>query len=287
MLKVCTTAQALSRTIPYPLKHLIDYPRPRQRTLSRPGKCMTIGIGFRCDDGVVLCADTQITVPGILKHYQSKLRFHVEQHGIIASCYSGYPSLSKVMNERLDAAFVAEKPKNINSVKQIIEDALIVLKKKHPKEMKWQEFLYGISFYKQKARLLHTEGSIIEDTDFAVIGIGNSSLIRYLVTSFRAIGTPRTTDFAMNFGVYSVSQAKNFIDGCGGKTEAAILKHDGELIDCSHGDDLAEREAKLQIFEDEMSRLFQWATGPQPSETEMSILLGNMFSKIKRRRPRN
>src|SRR6266852_4723666 len=155
----------------YPLKHLIHYHRPHQRTLLGPGKCMTIGIGFRCDDGVVLCADTQITVPGILKDYQSKFRFHVVERGIVASCYSGHPSLSKVMNDRLDAAFVAEKPSTVKTVKHIIEEEFIQLRKKHPKEMKWQEFLYGISFSEQKARLLHTEASIIEDTDWAVIGI--------------------------------------------------------------------------------------------------------------------
>jgi hypothetical protein len=37
-------------------------------------KAMTIAAGFRCKDGVVLCADTEVTIPGWLKFRGSKIR---------------------------------------------------------------------------------------------------------------------------------------------------------------------------------------------------------------------
>jgi hypothetical protein len=35
---------------------------------------MTIAAGFQCSDGVALCADTQITIPGVIKYPESIIR---------------------------------------------------------------------------------------------------------------------------------------------------------------------------------------------------------------------
>ena len=49
-----------------------DFRSTTPRRLPR-AKAVTIGIGFRCVDGVVLCADNQITFPGSHKFYERKL----------------------------------------------------------------------------------------------------------------------------------------------------------------------------------------------------------------------
>src|ERR1700678_1662428 len=55
-------------------------------------KGMTIGLGFLCSDGVVLGADTQLSVPGSHKTYASKLRNYRDSANWRAiSTYAGSP----------------------------------------------------------------------------------------------------------------------------------------------------------------------------------------------------
>jgi hypothetical protein len=46
--------------------------KPYIRPVRRENKAMTIAVGFRCSDGIVLCADSQITARDGLK-YNAKL----------------------------------------------------------------------------------------------------------------------------------------------------------------------------------------------------------------------
>ncbi len=50
------------------------YNPPSQKTPQiKRAISMTIGIGIKCTDGVVLSSDTQITFPGSHKYYESKI----------------------------------------------------------------------------------------------------------------------------------------------------------------------------------------------------------------------
>src|SRR5271165_7631550 len=70
------------------------FPRPNPQRLPK-GKAMTIGVGFRCDLGIVLCSDTQITWKDKHKAYETKQFYPCGHEWTMASVYAGDPQLWK------------------------------------------------------------------------------------------------------------------------------------------------------------------------------------------------
>jgi 20S proteasome alpha/beta subunit len=77
------------------------FPKDRLYTPEKEGvKPMTIAAGFRCKDGVVLCADTEITVGATGKKYQSKLfRINTKAESFLA--YTGDVEFTNELVEKL------------------------------------------------------------------------------------------------------------------------------------------------------------------------------------------
>src|SRR5271165_1553360 len=73
--------------------------RPTERLRKKAAKAVTIGIGFLCSDGIVLCADNQITWPGSHKHHKSKIYHHdssAEWKAVFT--FAGNPDLMESFN---------------------------------------------------------------------------------------------------------------------------------------------------------------------------------------------
>lgn len=62
---------------------------------------MTIAAGFLGKDGAVLCADTQLTIPGMLKYPESKVVAFKEHRWQPVFVYAGDPAFSKASIARL------------------------------------------------------------------------------------------------------------------------------------------------------------------------------------------
>jgi 20S proteasome alpha/beta subunit len=192
---------------------------------------MTIGLGFQCSDGVVLACDTQITMAGVYKEHQNKLAFLECKDSIVSSCYAGSPNLALSFYRRLEQAMRVAEPNATQDVIDVISDLALEFKKKHPKEMRYEQFLFGISLKGQKAKLVRLQDSIVDDPMTPCIGIADSALVKYLTA--RLTWYPAILEDANNslvLAVYIVLQAKEFIDGCGGDTSAVIIREDGEIL---------------------------------------------------------
>ncbi len=70
----------MTKLAPYPNRlYAFDtkpYTPPSANLQRHLGGFMTIAAGFRCSDGLVLCADTLVTVPGVYKQAKSKIKEH-------------------------------------------------------------------------------------------------------------------------------------------------------------------------------------------------------------------
>jgi 20S proteasome alpha/beta subunit len=78
---------------------------------------MTIGIGVLCGDGIVLGADTQVTLPGVYKVYERKLFCHDDSArwtAVLAFC--GSVDFMRSFNERFaDEMQLAEQNDSVLS----------------------------------------------------------------------------------------------------------------------------------------------------------------------------
>lgn len=64
----------------------------------------------------------------------------------------------------------------------------------------------------------------------AVIGVGESSLTHYLLSTLLKPGTALASPQAAIYGIYVVKQAKKYIPGCGGPTDVVWLRPDGGTV---------------------------------------------------------
>ena len=193
---------------------------------------MTIGVGFRCDMGIVLCADTQITWEGKHKAYESKISYLSGIDWTMASVYAGDPHLMKSFRDKL-RELVQLRPHGKESsaaeLREIIETALCCFDDLDSNPMALS-LIVGIIIPSKEIRLLKTEGKVISDVPvFDYVGCGDSSLLRYLAPITVDDARWPTISQALYSGTYWVLQAKQWIDGCGGDTDAFVLHWDGRM----------------------------------------------------------
>jgi len=63
---------------------------------------MTIALGFKSHDGIVLCTDSQITKEGGLKFEGQKIRFILSDRWAVALAFAGSADLMQLVGGRDD-----------------------------------------------------------------------------------------------------------------------------------------------------------------------------------------
>lgn len=263
--------------IPKPLAKYIPRPKP-ERLPTR--KAVTIGIGIRCQGAVVLAADRQVTVESYFKDHESKLTFNTHPNCRVVSTYAYLPSLANVLNDKVDLQLRTMVKPYGEEIIEVISKETRNLKELYPTEMQTQQFLWAVSAFEEPARLIRISNGIIDEPQWACIGVGDSSLVRYIVSQLAPI-PPSDLPAAdvSRLAVYIVRQAKAFVDGCGGPTDAAII-YDGteRLIEEVKSEQLEKDCESLQFA---LRYLYHIWTDSRMSEDERNGLLSDLGSFVK------
>ena len=89
---------------------------------------MTIGVGFLCDDGVVLCADNQITWQNQHKYYECKIYPHLTSDWAAYITFAGNPTLMKSFDGKFkDTMAKMPAPVTAARIRDAIETVLAFL----------------------------------------------------------------------------------------------------------------------------------------------------------------
>src|SRR5580700_3033622 len=91
----------------------LPFPRPRSSVPPRPqrlprGKKVTIAAAFICSDGVVMCADTQETIPGYTKVDVTKIRVNKTNGYALLITGAGDSHLIETAGQAIEKAFEDE-----------------------------------------------------------------------------------------------------------------------------------------------------------------------------------
>ena len=87
--------------------------------------------------------------------------------------------------------------------------------------------LCGIVIPDKEFRLVKTEGWNVREVERSdYVGVGDSSLLRFLAPLLVRRRVFLTKE-AYNISAYLVFQAKRYVDGCGGNTDAVIMEKNG------------------------------------------------------------
>lgn len=243
---------------------------------------MTIGIGFLCEDGIVLCADNQITWPESHKYYECKLYPHGTAGWTVAMTFSGSPELMKSFNGKLrDSMALMPAPYTVSRIQDNVETILSFFDvlKDDPMQL---SLLCGIVIPGKEFRLLKTEGWIVREVSrFEYVGVGDSSVLRYL-SPFLTQTRGYTISQAFNLGIYLTLQARRYIEGCGGETDAIVLKSNGRLTNFRGPHHV---EQKLLLLEHFLNRAATDFFDDRSTEEEFKDSVERLTKALKEYRP--
>lgn len=197
---------------------------------------MTIIAGFRCDEGIVICADTQETL-GTAKRNVPKLRFEPcnhytdveDNHSNLAAAFCGAGS-GPFIDKLIDSAWTAAKQEHdLATVCAAIETSL---------KNEYREFgqiyqvgscpevqlIYGVKM-NGESRLFTAMGPIVnEKYEFDSGGQGHY-MADFLASKmhYRQL----TVNQCAILAAYVLYEAKEHVDGCGGDSQIAVLRNAG------------------------------------------------------------
>lgn len=187
--------------------------------------------GFRCQDGIVVCADTRETL-GSAKRNVAKLEFtqgptwSAEQNEMInhdlalALCGAGHgPFVDKVASRAWDALRgVADIDEASDAVESMIKQTYQEFGQIYqPGSFPEAELIYGITIG-GLSRLFQACGPLVLEKSYAASGIGHY-LADFLAERMGANGEHGrlTTRQCVAVAAYILFQAKEHVEGCGGK----------------------------------------------------------------------
>jgi len=237
-------------------------PQRTRKPYSAPRKgkrSMTIVAGFCCTDGIVLCADTQITVPGSMKYPESKIRMTPSLRSEPFFAFCDDMDYQKQCIPHFGAAIQnAEQQKT--SIIAALEGKAIELHQTYydlyvePSEKLNANMLVSLRLDGQR-KLLRVNGPRVAPVEMLeCIGAGN-----YLARSLA--GTYWSDDRSMRetslICAYMLADVKRYVDGCGGDSHIIQLDHSGSWKRFPAEDDYQQIEDIEQAYRD-----WQYRMGP-------------------------
>lgn len=197
---------------------------------------MTIALGFPCLDGIVLCSDSQLTTPGIMKYHESKIHtvawMSEEANWTVGLTYSGDPDIMKSLFEKMNDALIAQGHALTQPfVVEVLQQALIEVHTNSANiDAEYVDTICGIAINGESIMYVGKRTTLHRERGIAVLGAGDSSLCRFLINTLpiskKIHQMPMNTKTAQLLGVYIIEQAKQFVDGCGGDTYVTTIHND-------------------------------------------------------------
>jgi hypothetical protein len=233
---------------------------------------MTIAIGFWANDGVLLCADTQLSVGGGIKTYDGKIHTHILSNGntkiALGVVGSGDVDYIRTAADKITHNFpVLENSKQIASV---LEERWLDFFNKHiapwayfPRDDRPSvELLIAVNGTGKKVHhsLYYCSGTAFHTCDKKAIGVG-VMLADDLISRY-TFGNYKVSELGV-LGIYIVAKVKRSIEGCGGRTHFAIFRKDGD-ISFSDKRDADEFEAEILDLDREEDKKFAIMLAEKP-----------------------
>jgi 20S proteasome alpha/beta subunit len=187
-------------------------------------RAMTIAAGFCCSDGVVLAADTLMTLPGGGKTYRPKL-FKINEKESSYLAYSGTEAFAKGLVSKLQQGTVGRSG---NTFLKTVEGIYKHFWREHytevPKaEKTWAHVLITfrrdnkIALYRTS---LHHVYPVVDS--YAVLGIGEDAGEALFKPLYRA---GMETYEAAYMVIYAFQKVKKYTEGCGGETQIRSISN--------------------------------------------------------------
>lgn len=196
---------------------------------------MTIAAGFHCKDGVLLCADTQMTVPWLLKYPESKMGMLTKDiKNPLFFVYAGQKEFSHMCFSRLSNAATKAEKENQDFEDVLAEECVRIHERFYPlysdpnRQLELSLLIARHKKEEQKVDLYEVYGpSLARVSRYECIGTG-MSLTKAIASDLYS--PTMTLREAFSMAVYILGLTKTHIDGCGGESQIMLIhEKDGYL----------------------------------------------------------
>jgi hypothetical protein len=186
---------------------------------------VTIAVGFRCSDGVLLCADSQITY-GSRKVYQAKI-FKIQDGEYLT--YTGDTLLAKEL-----VAALKEATKGITgaAAAKTARQVYTAFHREHytaaPKAEKAHAEILCSVREGRSVNLFYGKGRHwVPIETYCALGIGEE----HGEALFQILYDPAVTTTQMGYSaIYALRRIKGLVEGCGGPTQLRVILDDPDVI---------------------------------------------------------
>jgi 20S proteasome alpha/beta subunit len=264
MFSIMHNRSSIVNRYPYPLKDRIYFPDVAPRR-----EFVTIAVGFLCRDGILLCADTQISKGS--KSNESKILkvgFGSEDPATSATVLVAICGAVKYarMGARHCFRAISKLPPNertVDAIADSFEQGLKALFKEHLfphpqfKEGVTVQYLVGIQA-RGEIGLFSTHDTSIDPVDYESVGSGGD-LADYLSSSLLGELSAMNMKEVAFWAVHVLMQVKSRDLYCGGYSEMQSLGRDGSLSRPGHFE-ISVSEEYLKRFETATKKLFSRVT---------------------------
>jgi len=234
-------------------------PRRLLKPLEKPYKPpMTMVVNLRCSNGIVLCADQQITKPGGHKYYEKKITSETISGREVVFAYSGLPSLAlearEKITKKLSQIYLSEE-----HLYEIADDVFTNMGRLYA-DMELQMFISSPAIFEDPLSFKFDGKGLHKSENYSFLGAGDSSVIRYLVEMLYS--PEMTVESGINLALYLVQKAEDYIDGCGGPIDLGVMDWSDESCRMLPEDKI---EGKLKAMEKQEALLADLILKPPSS----------------------
>jgi hypothetical protein len=223
-----------------PFKH----PNPKPKRLPER-KAVTIIAGFKCPEGVVLCADTQETVGEISKRNVPKLRFEPADPPFgpdaadMAVAFCGAANngafIDKLVDRSWEAVQIATSLDEAclsieRTIKETYEEFGRIFQPGYCPEA---ELIYGVKM-PEGTKMFYALGPLVNEKPERVSGGVGYYMADFLAS--RMYGNLLSIRQCIILAAYIIFQAKEHVVGCGGESHIAVLRNGGTsgMVEAEH-----------------------------------------------------
>jgi hypothetical protein len=238
---------------------------------------MTIAAGFRCEDGLLLCADTEHTGWAEKSHHSKVDQFEVPS-GKVCFALAGASNLARSAIQK------CKRHLRANASTDLVADIEGLLEAEYRKNVLGHpnyaamdySLLVGVWTKADGPRLFFTTATALTEVkDFQCLGVG-AELANFLI---RPLAFGVTLKVGTVLAAYTLATVKDNITGCGGASIYLLMKKDGAIGVISSEMDsglTAQVENYARTFDFLMRRALIWMADLQARNEYFELNMGNL-----------
>lgn len=209
---------------------------------------MTIALGLPSREGLLICADQEVSAratDSLDKYYEERISCVDLFGSALVSSYGSSADLWKEAMEKISRRLLElqgpEDEGDVCVTPQAIYDTAdeVFTAMGRPSNL---QMLLGVGgVFNTPELFVFDQGAMHRASSIACVGVGESSLIRYLAENLYS--PSMTLEAAKNLGVYLISKAAQYVNGVGAPMDAVVVTgHQPEWL----GDtEIKERESAM------------------------------------------